>query len=164
MMLVRWAMQDGKPVFGVCRGLQIINLAAGGTLVQDIAKSRTGAIKHDYFPYRDGHARDYLAHEVRIVEGTRLRRILGVGQVAVNSMHHQGVDRLGDRLVASALAPDGLVEGLETPGDGFVVGVQWHPEVLTDASTPMRRLFEEFIAAAREYAVREAMAGVPGGR
>jgi putative glutamine amidotransferase len=160
--LVRWAMADEKPVLGVCRGLQIINLAAGGTLVQDLATGRAGSIKHDYFPYRDGHSRDYLAHTVRVVEGTRLHRIVGETQLPVNSMHHQGIDRLGQALVVSAVAPDGVVEGLEGTSDAFLLGVQWHPEVLTDSDPRMRQLFEEFIDAAREHAVRTVV-GAPVG-
>src|SRR5437868_14713774 len=119
LALVRWAMADEKRVLGVCRGLQIINLAAGGTLVQDLGSGRAGSMKHDYFPYRDGHARDFLAHTVRVTEGTRLHRILVQAQVSVNSMHHQGVDRLGHSLAVNAVAPDGLVEGLEGADDAF---------------------------------------------
>jgi putative glutamine amidotransferase len=151
LMLVGWAIEDRKPVLGVCRGLQIINLAAGGTLLQDLKDQLQGAIKHDYFPFRDGYARDHIAHPVRIVEGTRLHRVAGLTEFPVNSMHHQGIERLGAGLVASAFAPDGVIEGIERLDDHFLVGVQWHPEVLIDADPRMRRLFEEFIAAAREF-------------
>jgi putative glutamine amidotransferase len=154
LMLVRWAIQDRKPVLGVCRGLQIMNLAAGGTLFQDLNNLRPDSIKHDYFPFRDGYAREHLAHPVRVVEGTRLHRVAGTTDFAVNSMHHQGIDRLGNDLVASAVAPDGLIEGIEARTDQFLVGVQWHPEVLLDSDPKMKRLFEEFSTAAREY--REA--------
>lgn len=149
--LVRWAMDERKPVLGVCRGLQIINLAAGGSLVQDLKDLKPGSIKHDYFPFRDGYARDHLAHRVRVVEGTRLHRLAGMTEFPVNSMHHQAIGRLGAGLVVSAIAPDGVVEGVESPGDQFLVGVQWHPEVLVDADPRMRALFEEFIAAARDF-------------
>ena len=151
LMLVRWALEDRKPVLGVCRGLQIINLAAGGSLFQDLKDLRPGSIKHDYFPFRDRYSRDHLAHSVRVVEGTRLHRFTGLTEFPVNSMHHQGIDRLGSGLVASAIAPDGLVEGIETRADHFLLGVQWHPEVLIDSDTKMRRLFEEFSAAARDF-------------
>jgi len=151
LMLVRWAMPDRKPVFGVCRGLQIINLAASGTLFQDIGDQREGSLKHDYFPFRDGYSRDHLAHDVHVVEGTRLHRLTGLSGFAVNSMHHQGIDVLGPGLVASARAPDGVIEAVEAPGDQFLVGVQWHPEVLIDKDPTMRRLFEAFASAAREY-------------
>lgn len=156
--LVRWAMKDRKPVLGVCRGLQIINLAAGGTLIQDFDALRPGSMKHDYFPFRDGFTREHLAHPVRVAEGTRLRRLLGVPEILVNSMHHQGIERLGDGLVASAFAPDGVIEGVETGDDFFLVGVQWHPEVLLEGDAKTRRLFEEFIAAASDF--REARAPV----
>jgi putative glutamine amidotransferase len=149
--LVRWAMKDRKPVLGVCRGLQIINLAAGGTLVQDLNALRPDSIKHDYFPFRDGYSRDHLAHAVRVTQGTRLERLMGEAEFQVNSMHHQGIERLGRGLVASAVAPDGVIEGVETRDDYFLVGVQWHPEVLIENDPKTRRLFEEFIAAASDF-------------
>ena len=144
-------MRDRKPVLGVCRGLQIINLAAGGSLFQDLAALRPGSVKHDYFPFRDGYARDHLAHPVRVVEGTRLHRLAGLTEFSVNSMHHQAIDRLGGSLVATALAPDGVIEGIEGTEDYFLVGVQWHPEALIDADPKMRMLFDEFVGAAREF-------------
>jgi putative glutamine amidotransferase len=151
LQFVRWAMHDRKPVFGVCRGLQIINLAAGGTLFQDIAALRPGSVKHDYFPFRDGFARDHLAHPVRIAKGTRLHRAAGMTEFAVNSMHHQAIDRLGTDLVASAVAPDGVIEGIEGAEDYFLVGVQWHPEALIDTDPKMRALFEQFVVAAGDF-------------
>jgi putative glutamine amidotransferase len=151
LALVRWAMEDRKPVLGVCRGLQIINLAAGGTLVQDLKEEKPGVMKHDYFPFRDGFARDHLAHSVRVIEGTRLHRVVRAQEMPVNSMHHQGIARLGDGLVVSALAPDDVIEGIEGGDDHFLIGVQWHPEVFTDSDPATRRLFEQFIAAAREF-------------
>ena len=151
LALVRWAMQERKPILGVCRGVQIINLAAGGTLYQDLAALRPGSVKHDYFPFRDGFARDHLAHPVRVVEGSRLHRLAGQSEFPVNSMHHQGIDRLGRELVATAVAPDGLVEGVESSDDYFMVGVQWHPEALIDTDPRMRRLFEQFVAAAGDF-------------
>jgi putative glutamine amidotransferase len=158
LMLVRWAMADRKPVLGVCRGLQIVNLATGGTLYQDIAEQMPGAIKHDYFPFGGRYGRDYLAHEVTVEPRSRLSEIYGDGALKVNSMHHQGVRRLGERLAATAVAPDGLVEGLESVDGSYLVAVQWHPEVLVDNSPPTRRLFESFIEAATLY--REQRSGV----
>jgi putative glutamine amidotransferase len=149
VLFTKWARADGKPVFGVCRGLQIINVAAGGTLYQD-CEYFNGAIKHDYFP-NAGYARDYLAHSVTVESDTRLHEIFGADEVAVNSMHHQGLNRIADGLVASAFAPDGLVEAVEAPGDAFVVGVQWHPEMLVDSDPGTRRLFEAFVVAAARY-------------
>jgi hypothetical protein len=105
---------DGKPLFGVCRGLQIMNVAAGGSLYQDCEEYYEGSIKHDYFP-NAGYARDYLAHTVR-VSGHAAARAFGADEVQVNSMHHQGLKRVAEGLVPTATAPDGLIEALEAPG------------------------------------------------
>lgn len=149
LAVTRWAMADGKPVLGVCRGMQLINLAAGGTLYQDLAEQMPGSIKHDYFPFGGSNLRrDYLAHPVDVVSSTRLAGVFGAGELRVNSMHHQGVRELGKGLAVTAVAPDGLVEAVEAEDDGYVVGVQWHPEALTDSSETSRRLFDEFVAEA----------------
>jgi putative glutamine amidotransferase len=148
LQLTKWAMVDGKPLFGICRGFQVINVATGGTLYQDVAAECSGAIKHDYFP-TTGWQRDFLAHPVTLVEGTRLREALGTGRLPVNSMHHQGIDRLGDGLMVSAVAPDGLIEGVELPSHPYLTAVQWHPEsMVADHSTRMLRPFIEACRAA----------------
>lgn len=147
LTLVRWAVADGKPVFGICRGMQVINVACGGSLYQDVAGQHPRAIKHDYFSPPATWPRDHLAHAVRVEPGSRLGRLLGAERVEVNSLHHQGVKRLAPGLVATAFAPDGLIEGIERPGSSFLVGVQWHPEELTEAHAAMRRLFAGFVEA-----------------
>ncbi len=158
LTLTRWAMEDGLPILGVCRGMQVINVAAGGTLHQDCATDLPEAIRHDYFPTA-GYARDYLAHEVRLVRGTRMHDVYGQEEIRVNSMHHQAVDVLGDALVASGCAPDDLVEALEGSGDAFLMAVQWHPEMLVERDAGTRRLFERFLDAALGYArARDVMA------
>jgi putative glutamine amidotransferase len=146
IQLVQWAREEGKPVFGVCRGLQIINVAAGGSLLQDCAADAPGSQKHDYFP-NAGHARDFLAHSIRVERGSRLHEIFGADEVMVNSMHHQVIAGLADGLVVTATAPDGLIEAIEAPGDAFTLGVQWHPEMLIDSDAGTRRLFEAFVEA-----------------
>ena len=151
LLFAQWAMQEGKPVFGVCRGMQVINVAAGGTIFQDCAAHFPNAIKHDYFP-NAGHARDYLAHPITLDRGTVLHRIYGEDEVLVNSMHHQGILRLGEGLVGTAWASDGLMEALEGTGDRFLLGVQWHPEMLIDKDAGTRRLFKAFIEASQEFA------------
>ena len=151
LTFVRWAMEDRKPVLAVCRGIQSINVAAGGSLYQDLSAQRPDAIKHDYFPSADGYSRNLLVHGVRIAEESRLGNILGVREVEVNSMHHQGVKDLAPGLRASAFAPDCLIEGIEATDDHFLIGVQWHPEELADTDSGMRRLFTAFVAAAREF-------------
>jgi len=148
LQLASWALEDGKPFLGLCRGLQIMAVATGGTLWQDIAAERPESIKHDYFPTA-GWARDHLAHDVDIAIGTRLAGLLGAGNLPVNSMHHQGVRQLGGRLIPAAVAADGLIEGAELPGDAFAVAVQWHPESFAAGSPGVGRLFEEFVDAAR---------------
>jgi putative glutamine amidotransferase len=148
MTLLRWALAEHKPVLGVCRGMQAINVAAGGSLYQDIKLQHEGAIKHDYFSVSGNHPRDLLAHEVRVRPDSRLGTILGKETVAVNSLHHQGIRRLAPGLAATAHAPDGLIEGVEGDNGRFLVGVQWHPEELTEKDPTMRRLFATFIEAA----------------
>lgn len=161
LRLTRWAMEDGKPVLAVCRGMQVVNVAAGGSLVQDCTALFPGSVKHDYFPSQ-GFARDYLAHEVRVLPGTRLHAAFGTDVARVNSMHHQGLERLGEGLVVSATAPDGLVEGIEGAGDAFLVGVQWHPEMLVESDPGTRRLFDAFIRAAVAYREAGGMVGARG--
>lgn len=162
LLFARWALEEGKPIFGVCRGMQVINVVAGGTLYQDCGEQFTGSIKHDYFP-NAGYERDYLAHEIRLVEGTRLHAIYGSSEGRVNSMHHQGIKRLGGGLRVSAYAPDGLMEALEDAGDHrFAIGVQWHPEMLMGQDAPTHRLFEAFVQSAIEYRSNLELAGATG--
>lgn len=148
LTLTRWAVEDQKPLLGLCRGLQVINVALGGTLWQDIESQCEGAIRHDYFPTH-GFARDHLAHEVTLAGGTRMRHLMDDDRIPVNSMHHQAVRKLAPSLVASAVAPDGLLEAAELDDEGFVVGVQWHPEVFEMSDPNTQRLFSAFLSAAQ---------------
>ncbi|MGH7583026.1 MAG: gamma-glutamyl-gamma-aminobutyrate hydrolase family protein [Gemmatimonadales bacterium] len=145
--LTRWALAEEKPLLGLCRGLQVISVACGGTLWQDLAADRPDSIKHDYFPTA-GWSRDHLAHDVAIGAGTRLAGLLRADTLPVNSMHHQGIRELGPRLIPAAIAPDGLIEGAEATGDGFAVAVQWHPESLAPGSRGVGSLFDAFVDAA----------------
>jgi putative glutamine amidotransferase len=147
LQLIRWAIADHKPLLAVCRGIQVLNVACGGTLVQDIASQCPAAIAHDNFPQPDGTPpRDFLAHEVRVQPGTRLGHCFDAERVTVNSMHHQCIKQLAPGLVPSAWAPDGLIEGVEGANGHYLVAVQWHPEELT-ATDGQRRLFTEFLGA-----------------
>lgn len=158
MAFTRWALEDGKPLLGVCRGMQIMNVVRGGTLYQDCTDQHPGAIKHDYFPTA-GYARDFLAHEVIVEPGSRLHHAFGESPALVNSMHHQGIRLQGAGLQTSAVASDGLVEAVESPNGAFAVGVQWHPEMLFDIHDGTRRLFAAFIEAAVAYRDRSVPRG-----
>src|SRR5262249_55579993 len=139
LALFERAWADETPILGICRGLQVVNVARGGTLVQDIPSERPEALGHHGGP-RDQERRD---HTVRVTPGARLSPRAGADEIAVNSRHHQAVDEVGSGLSVSAVAPDGTVEGLETSGGRWCVAVQWHPENLAE-DAPSRRLFEDF--------------------
>lgn len=143
--LARWALDEGKPLLAVCRGIQVVNVAAGGSLYQDISTQVPDAIEHVYFP---GYPRNYIAHRVHLVPGSLLGRIVGSEEIGVNSLHHQAAKVVAPGLIPVAQAPDGVIEGLEKPDHPFALGVQWHPEELTDQA-PMRRIFEAFVSAAQ---------------
>ena len=153
LLLTKWALEDGKPVLGVCRGLQVINVACGGSLVQDLGQDAERYIKHDYFPSQE-FPRDYMAHPAKVTPGSQLEQIYGSDTITVNSMHHQGIERLGSGLKATVLAPDDLIEGIEGTTDAFLVAVQWHPEVVVEKDLGTKRLFEAFKNASLEYALR----------
>jgi putative glutamine amidotransferase len=146
LKLLERAVNEEVPFLGICRGLQLINVGLGGTLYADIADQVPGASKHDYYPDWE---RDHLAHPVEVDEGTQLAGIIGDGQIEVNSLHHQAVDKVAAGLVVTATAPDGIVEGIELPDHPFGLAVQWHPEWLT-AHSRMRALFAAFAAAVKD--------------
>jgi putative glutamine amidotransferase len=147
--LARRAMEADLPVLAICRGSQVLNVAAGGTLVQDIPSSVNTDLTHSLQMPKDS-----VAHAIHIVSDTRLHAALGSAVdgscgCRVNSRHHQSVGTLGRSLVASAAAPDGVIEGIEAPEARFCVGVQWHPENFWRTGE-FRPLFDAFVAAARE--------------
>ena len=151
MLMAKWCVEGKKPYLGLCRGAQVLNVAQGGSLWQDLDAQFDGAIKHDYYP-NSGFARDHLAHEVSIAPSSRLHRAMEVDTIKVNSMHHQGLKTIGRGLTATAVAPDGLVEAVELDDEtAFVVGVQWHPEVFEMTDPHTRHLFSEFVEAAAAW-------------
>jgi len=145
MTVTKWAVEDDKPLLGICRGVQVMNVALGGTLYRDLALEFGNSVDHDM---GGKNARNYNAHTVNVQSDSKLAGLLGTTQPAVNSLHHQAIRDLGKGLVPVATAPDGIVEGVEIPGTRFIVGVQWHPEELANYSEPMRRLFEGFVKQA----------------
>ncbi len=142
LALVREALERDLPLLAICRGHQVLNVALGGTLVQDIPTQRPAAGPHD----KRGRA-ERRVHAVELQEGTRLRALLGQAVVHVNSFHHQAIERLGAGLRVSALAPDGVIEGVELPARGFALGVQWHPEAFWRRRDGFQPLFEALVRA-----------------
>ncbi|PJF39919.1 MAG: gamma-glutamyl-gamma-aminobutyrate hydrolase [Phototrophicales bacterium] len=154
VQLVRWAYEDDKPLFGICRGHQMINVALGGTLHHDVKalQGQSAFINHDANAV---HERELLMHTVSVDSSSRLFKALGAASnsVAVNSLHHQAVNRLSSELMVSALADDGIIEGVEAPKARFFMGVQWHPEALVRNVPQMAQLFRTFVAACIEKPV-----------
>jgi putative glutamine amidotransferase len=144
LRLARWAAEDDRPLLGICRGAQLLNVALGGALWQDIAVQLGGDINHD----RHDAERHLLSHSIEVVDGTRLGAI-APAVVQSNSLHHQAIRRLAASLTASAYSPDGLIEAVEGADSRFLLAVQSHPEELVSVQDWARRLFDEFVAAAR---------------
>ncbi len=145
--LVRAMLHSGQPFFGICRGIQVVNVALGGSLYEHLPDQLPGNV------HTENHdkPRDYLAHSVSIVEGSRISHIISNPRAMVNSLHHQGVRQLAADLTVNATAPDGLVEACEVDGHPFALAVQWHPEELLEHAN-MRKLFLAFIEACSQKA------------
>jgi putative glutamine amidotransferase len=146
LALARWAAEEGKPLLGICRGIQVFNVALGGSLYQDIPSQIPGALAHARHPARP---REEPSHPVSTRPGTRLAGILGTSSLAVNSFHHQSLKDLAPGLDLTARAADGVVEAVELKGHPFAVGVQWHPEEMVGYDAYARRLFAALTEAAR---------------
>jgi len=158
--LATWAAQDGKPLLGVCRGMQMLNVSRGGTLVPHLEPpANGGGIRHDNVPLASC-SRDLLAHEVEVRPGSRTAAALRTTALNVNSIHHQAVDAPGAGLLVAARAPDGVIEALEDPDHPFCIGVQWHPEELP-AHAACRALFGAFLDACRVRARCDSAESLP---
>ncbi len=144
--LARRALSRGLPVLGICRGIQVMNIAAGGDIYQDILTQVPGCLKH-----QQKAPRWSPTHEVIIEENTRLAGIFKAGALRVNSFHHQAVRRPAPGFVVSARSRDGIIEALESSGRGFALGVQWHPETMWERDERFLNLFKALVDAGREY-------------
>ncbi len=147
LRVTRWALDDGHPILGICRGIQMLNVAAGGSLYQDIPSQLQTDISH---AYRKGDPYNLRAHPVEFEPSSRVAQVFGTTRLDVNSLHHQSLKKIAPGLRVIARAPDGVVEAVESEDERFIVGVQFHPELLDDDER-MNRLFEAFVASAREY-------------
>ena len=156
MALVRLALRRGMPVFGICRGMQVLNVALGGTLYQDLPSQwEWDALKH-----RQDTPKWQPTHEVRVREGSYIAEVMGCEVVKVNSYHHQGVRALAEGLVVAGRSSDGVIEAVEAVNlsERWLLGVQWHAEAMRGAGPQQESLFEAHVSAAERHAVREAAA------
>ena len=131
-------VKTGKPILGICRGFQVINVACGGTLHQDIADIKKCS-------HSDFLKRAKSVHSVTVNENTKLFEIFQKTEVGVNSLHHQAIENIGENLTASAISEDGFIEGIEFNGHPFCVAVQWHPEHMSKTDSLQQDLFNEFV-------------------
>lgn len=147
LKLLEWALADDKPVLGICRGMQLINVGLGGTLHQHIEDSLPAAQDHTTNITKKDFR--HLAHELTIEADSQLAHILGHTNIKTNTLHHQAIQTLGDGVVVTAYAEDDVIEAIELPGKRFVIGVQSHPEALEAETEPLwGNLFQAFIASA----------------
>lgn len=139
--LLTEAMAQGKPIMGICRGMQLINIFYGGTLFQDLNQMAFTSLEHSCIKL----PKHVATHEVEVYVNTHLYEMVQNGRLQVNSKHHQSVDRLGDGLIVSSKALDGVIEGIEDPNRPFVVALQWHPEMMAGHDRSQANIFDGFI-------------------
>ena len=149
LTLGRWAVAEAKPLLAICRGIQVLNVALGGSLYQDIQAQIPGATRHDWSP---GYPRTLRPHSVACVEGSRLADIVGTCSLEVNSLHHQALKSLSPNLEITGCAPDGIVEAVEVSGHPFALAVQWHPEELAAEDAQAQALFAALVEASLAWA------------
>lgn len=138
--------QSGKPLLGICRGIQVINVAFGGTLYQDICSQAPNCtLKHS-----QSSRRDFAGHTVDIVPGSMLQQIFDEFSLSVNSYHHQAVKDAAPGFIINAMSRDGIIEGIEKPGEPYLLGVQWHPEMLVESYPVMLELFKRLVKEAKK--------------
>jgi putative glutamine amidotransferase len=156
MALVGLALRRGMPVFGICRGMQVLNVALGGTLYQDLPSQWKG----DVLKHRQDTPKWQPTHEVEVGDGSYIAGVMDRGMVKVNSYHHQGIRDLADGLVVTGRSSDGVIEAVEASdlSKRWLLGVQWHAEAMRGAGPQQERLFEAHVSAAEHHALRRAAA------
>ena len=142
LAITKGALARDMPVLGICGGQQLLNVVLGGTLIQHIPDEITSPIAHE-----QANVRTEAGHIVRVEKNTLLHRICGADELSVNSAHHQAVKKVGPGVIVDAIAPDGVIEGIEDPRYRYCLGVQWHPEY--SISVGDEKIFDAFVAAAR---------------
>jgi putative glutamine amidotransferase len=147
LSMAKWALADDLPILGICRGIQLLNVAMGGSLVQDIPSTIESQLRHDI---EGDEPRNTFLHDVQLETNSRLADILGDTSFTVNSLHHQALREVAQNAKVVAKAPDGIIEAIEVPDKHFVMAVQWHPEDLLDDDSRMENLFKAFVQAAQE--------------
>lgn len=145
LALIRETAKAGKPIYAICRGIQVVNVAFGGTLWQDIPSQCPQAQGH----YQKTESRSEEYHTVELLPGTRLREIFGEEKILTNSYHHQAIRELAPGFAVSARTADGLIEGIENQ-DGSIIAVQWHPECMEERHPIFRRFFDALVARAKK--------------
>ena len=146
MLLTCKAIEMDLPILAICRGIQTLNVAAGGTLYQDVSMASNAVLKHS-----QNAPRSYATHTIDVQAGSRLLNILGQSPIRVNSFHHQAVKKAAPEFIISAVARDGVIEGIENAHHSFVIGVQFHPEHMCENTPPIASLFAAFVDAAKAY-------------
>lgn len=141
--LIQFALEMKKPILGICRGMQILNVACGGTLYQDLSQFSLKHLKH-----QQKSKTDTASHSVEFVSGTNLHNIMGIDDTRINTFHHQAIKELAPGFVVNAKAKDGIIEGFEKKDADFIIGLQWHPEMMMERDTSMLKIFQRFISVA----------------
>lgn len=157
LAFTRWALDADMPLLGICRGMQLLNTACGGSLYQDLGTQQPQTRQHAQVR----HPRSHRAHDIRILPDSRLAAILDTTRHSVNSLHHQAVNRVGNGVRIVAWSPDDVAEAMELPAYSFALAVQYHPEELEPTDEASRRLFSAFVRACSERATTRDAGQLP---
>ena len=154
--ITRWALADRRPLMGICRGMQVIAVAAGGSLIQDIPPEVPGSVLHTKLKNTEQERSDTgVVHTVSLTPASRLAAIVGADSITVNSFHHQAVRAVPSPFDIVAYTADGVVEAIEHHDHPFLIGVQWHPELMVEPQEPGVRVFSAFVEACHGLPVKQ---------